>query len=70
MVSQQFMVRNRGYDLFDMLKTYPELLGIAIEEDTALVLNKNDAEVLLVPTLPSVTVTSDQEKESESKNLT
>jgi cyanophycinase-like exopeptidase len=38
-------VRNRQFDLFDILKVYPELLGIAIDEDTALVVNKNDAEV-------------------------
>jgi cyanophycinase len=44
-IDQHFLVRNRQFDLFDILKVYPELLGIAIDEDTALVVNKNDAEV-------------------------
>lgn len=44
-IDQHFLVRNRQFDLFDVLKVYPELLGIAIDEDTALVVNKNDAEV-------------------------
>ena len=44
-IDQHFLVRNRQFDLFDILKVYPELLGIAIDEDTALVANKNDAEV-------------------------
>lgn len=45
-IDQHFLVRNRQFDLFDILKVYPELLGIAIDEDTALVVNKNDAEVI------------------------
>jgi cyanophycinase len=44
-IDQHFLVRNRQFDLFDILKVYPELLGIAIDEDTALVVNRNDAEV-------------------------
>lgn len=44
-IDQHFLVRNRQFDLFDILKVYPELLGIAIDEDTALVVNKNEAEV-------------------------
>lgn len=44
-IDQHFLVRNRQFDLFDILKVYPELLGIAIDEDTALIVNKNDAEV-------------------------
>jgi cyanophycinase len=44
-IDQHFLVRNRQFDLFDILKVYPELLGIAIDEDTALVVSKNDVEV-------------------------
>lgn len=44
-IDQHFMARNRQFDLFDILKVHPELLGIAIDEDTALVVNKNEAEV-------------------------
>ena len=44
-IDQHFLVRNRQFDLFDILKVYPELLGIAIDEDTALIVNKNDAKV-------------------------
>ncbi|KAJ4382821.1 hypothetical protein N0V86_002045 [Didymella sp. IMI 355093] len=44
-IDQHFLVRNRQFDLFDILKVYPELLGIAIDEDTALVVNRNDVEV-------------------------
>ena len=44
-IDQHFLVRNRQFDLFDILKVYPELLGIAIDEDTALVISKNDVRV-------------------------
>lgn len=45
-IDQHFLVRNRQFDLFDILKVYPELLGIAIDEDTALVVRRNEAEVI------------------------
>jgi cyanophycinase-like exopeptidase len=45
-IDQHFLVRNRQFDLFDVLKVYPELLGIAIDEDTALVVRGNRAEVI------------------------
>ncbi len=44
-IDQHFLVRNRHFDLFDILKVYPYLLGIAIDEDTAVIVNKDDAEV-------------------------
>ena len=44
-IDQHVLVRNRHFDLFDILKVYPELLGVAIDEDTALIVNKNEAEV-------------------------
>ncbi|CAK1367512.1 unnamed protein product [Cercospora beticola] len=45
-VDQHVLVRNRHFDMFDILKVHPELLGISIDEDTALVVHKNEAEVL------------------------
>lgn len=45
-IDQHVLVRNRQFDLFDILRVYPELLGIAIDEDTALIVNKDEAEVL------------------------
>ncbi|KAF2225881.1 hypothetical protein BDZ85DRAFT_192607 [Elsinoe ampelina] len=44
-IDQHVLVRNRQFDMFDILKVYPELLGVAIDEDTALIVNKNEAEV-------------------------
>jgi len=45
-IDQHVLVRNRHFDMFDIIHVYPELLGIAVDEDTALVVNKNDAEVI------------------------
>lgn len=44
-IDQHVLVRNRIFDLFDVLKIKPELLGIGIDENTAFIVNKNDAEV-------------------------
>ncbi|KAH7345878.1 hypothetical protein BKA66DRAFT_517161 [Pyrenochaeta sp. MPI-SDFR-AT-0127] len=44
-IDQHVLVRNRHFDLFDILREYPDLLGVAIDEDTALIVNKNEAEV-------------------------
>lgn len=44
-VDQHFLVRNRHFDMFDILKVHPELLGIAINENTAVIVNKNDMQV-------------------------
>ncbi|KAI1780365.1 hypothetical protein F4818DRAFT_395469 [Hypoxylon cercidicola] len=44
-IDQHVLVRNRQFDMFDILKVRPELLGIAIDENTALIVSKNDAEV-------------------------
>ncbi|KAI2466098.1 hypothetical protein F4781DRAFT_406854 [Annulohypoxylon bovei var. microspora] len=44
-IDQHVLVRNRQFDMFDILKVQPELLGIAIDENTALIVSKNDAEV-------------------------
>ncbi|KAI1388194.1 uncharacterized protein F4822DRAFT_402085 [Hypoxylon trugodes] len=44
-IDQHVLVRNRQFDMFDILKVRPELLGIAIDENTALIVSKNNAEV-------------------------
>lgn len=45
-IDQHVLVRNRHFDMFDILKAYPDLLGIAIDENTALVVHKDEASVL------------------------
>lgn len=45
-VDQHVLVRNRVFDMFDILKVRPELLGFGIDENTALVVSGNDAEVI------------------------
>ncbi|ROW09259.1 hypothetical protein VPNG_05817 [Cytospora leucostoma] len=45
-IDQHVLVRNRLFDMFDILKVRPELLGFGIDENTALVVSKNDAEVI------------------------
>lgn len=45
-VDQHVLVRNRIFDMFDILKVRPELLGFGIDENTALVVSGNDAEVI------------------------
>lgn len=45
-IDQHVLVRNRHFDMFEILQVYPELLGLAVDEDTALVVSKNEAEVL------------------------
>ena len=44
-IDQHVLVRNRIFDMFDILKVKPELLGLGIDENTAVVVSKNDAEV-------------------------
>lgn len=45
-IDQHVLVRNRQFDMFDILKVRPELLGLAVDEDTALVVSGNDSEVI------------------------
>ena len=44
-VDQHVLVRNRQFDMFDILKARPELLGISIDENTALIVSGDNAEV-------------------------
>lgn len=43
---QHHLARNRQYDMFDLLKIRPELLGVGIDEDTAILVQGNAFEVI------------------------
>ena len=45
-IDQHTLARNRQYDMFEILKVYPELLGISIDENTAMLVNGNTFEVI------------------------
>lgn len=45
-IDQHVLARNRHFDMFTILKEKPELLGISIDEGTAVVVQKNTFEVL------------------------
>ncbi|WP_420150539.1 cyanophycinase [Spirosoma sp.] len=45
-IDQHFLRRNRQFDLVEVIKTRPELLGIAIDESTAIVVQQNTFEVI------------------------
>ena len=44
-IDQHVLVRNRQFDMFDILKHRPELLGIGIDENTAIIVHGNQFEV-------------------------
>jgi len=44
-IDQHVLVRNRQFDMFDILKNHPELLGIGIDENTAIIVRGNEFEV-------------------------
>ncbi|GAB3042326.1 cyanophycinase [Spirosoma pulveris] len=45
-IDQHFLRRNRQFDLIEVIKARPELLGIAIDEGTAIVVQQNTFEVI------------------------
>lgn len=45
-IDQHSLVRNRQFDMFDILKKRPELLGISIDEKTAIIVKGNIFEVI------------------------
>lgn len=45
-IDQHVIARNRHFDMFDILKNRPELLGISIDESTAIVVQGNEFEVI------------------------
>ena len=45
-IDQHFLRRNRQFDLVNVIKNRPELLGIAIDESTAIVVQQNTFDVI------------------------
>lgn len=45
-IDQHLLARNRQFDMFEILKEKPELLGIGLDEGTAVLVEKNTFEVL------------------------
>ncbi len=45
-IDQHILVRNRQFDMFDILKNRPELLGIGIDENTAIIVRGDQFEVM------------------------
>lgn len=45
-IDQHVLARNRQFDMFTILKNKPELLGIGIDESTAMIVHGNTFEVL------------------------
>ena len=45
-IDQHVLARNRQFDMFEILKNHPELLGIGIDENTAIVVHGNEFEVI------------------------
>jgi cyanophycinase len=45
-VDQHVLARNRQFDMFEILKSRPELLGIGIDENTAIIVRGNHFEVV------------------------
>jgi len=45
-IDQHSLARNRQFDMFDILKNRPELLGISIDEKTAIIVKGNVFEVI------------------------
>ncbi len=45
-IDQHHLVRNRHYDMLEVVEAHPELLGIGIDEGTAIVVQGDEFEVL------------------------
>lgn len=45
-IDQHLLRRNRQFDLIEVIETYPELLGIGIDENTAIVVQGDQFEVI------------------------
>ncbi len=45
-VDQHVLARNRQFDMFEIVKAHPNLLGIGIDENTAIVVHGNEFEVI------------------------
>lgn len=45
-VDQHLLARNRHFDMFEVLKEYPDLLGIGLDENTGILVRKDTFEVV------------------------
>jgi cyanophycinase len=45
-IDQHVLTRNRQFDMFDILKNRPKLLGIGIDENTAIVVQEDTLKVI------------------------
>lgn len=45
-IDQHLLARNRQFDMFEILDNRPELLGIGLDEDTGIIINKNKFTVI------------------------
>ncbi len=45
-IDQHLLARNRQFDMFEILKEKPELLGIGLDESTAIIVEKDTFEVI------------------------
>jgi cyanophycinase len=45
-IDQHLLARNRQFDLFEIMKAKPELLGIGLDESTAILVEGNEFEVI------------------------
>lgn len=45
-IDQHLLAMNRQYDIFEILDTHPELLGIGLDENTGIVVQGNEFEVI------------------------
>jgi len=45
-IDQHLLKRNRQFDIFDILDNRPELLGIGLDEDTGIIVQGNEFEVI------------------------
>ncbi|MFY0593029.1 cyanophycinase [Roseivirga sp.] len=45
-IDQHTLARNRQFDMFEVLDVYPKLLGISLDENTAILVNGNQFEVI------------------------
>lgn len=45
-IDQHTLARNRQFDMFEVLAVYPELLGVSIDENTAMLVSGNTFEVI------------------------
>tara|TARA_R110001599_G_scaffold41503_3_gene125527 strand:- start:17973 stop:18827 length:855 start_codon:yes stop_codon:yes gene_type:complete len=45
-IDQHTLARNRQFDMFEILTKFPKLLGVALDEDTAMLVSGNEFEVI------------------------